>query len=247
MKLSASATTVTMKILSLDSTSRYSSVALTEDGKILGHTFLDSGNTHSETLLPAIIDLLQFNHLHSDDIDLFACSAGPGSFTGVRIGVSILKGLCSGKGKPCVGVSTLEALAENLPFEDAILCPVMDARRNQVYTALFLRENGTLTRLTPDDLITLDVLCEKLKAYNKKIYLCGDGYHLAKSRMDIPTEDTPELLIAQNAVSVAKVAIRTFAANPDKDFSEGKLQPIYLRASQAERERLEKEKNQNNQ
>ena len=243
--MNVSATTVTMKILSLDSTSRYSSVALTEDGTILAHTFLDSGNTHSETLLPAIIDLLQFNHLHSDDIDLFACSAGPGSFTGVRIGVSILKGLCSGKDKPCIGISTLEALAENLPYEDAILCPVMDARRNQVYTALFLRQNGMLTRLTQDDLITLDVLSEKLKEYDKKIYLCGDGYALAKSRLTVQTEDTSPLLVAQNAVSVAKVAARTYQANPDGDYSEGKLQPIYLRASQAERERLEKEQNQN--
>ena len=236
-----------MIILSLDSTSRYSSVALTDNGKILGHTFLDSGNTHSETLLPAIIDLLQFNHMHSDNVDLFACSAGPGSFTGVRIGVSVLKGLASGKGTPCIGVSTLEALAENLPYTDGLLCPVMDARRNQVYTALFCRsDKGLLTRVTPDRLITLSELSAELAQYGKKVYLCGDGYELAKKNLGVQTENTPTLLIAQNAVSVAAVAARTYAENPDENYSEGKLQPIYLRASQAERERLEKESNKEN-
>ena len=160
-----------MIILSLDSTSPYSSVALTKSGRVLGHTFLDSGNTHSETLLPSVISLLDSNHLHSDDVDLFACSAGPGSFTGVRIGVSLLKGLCSGKGKPCVGVSTLEALAENLPYENALLCPVMDARRSQVYNALFVRKNGVLTRLTPDRQISLGELEQELKTYSLPIFL----------------------------------------------------------------------------
>ena len=235
-----------MIILSLDSTSRYSSVALTENGKVLGHTFLDSGNTHSETLLPTVIALLQFNHMHSDDVDLFACAAGPGSFTGVRIGVSVLKGLASGKDTPCVGVSTLEALAENLPYTDAILCPVMDARRNQVYTALFKRTSQGLVRLTPDRLITLSELSKELASYSEKIYLCGDGYEIAKSRLSVQTEHTPTLLIPQNAVSVAAIAERIYEASPNVDYSEGKLQPIYLRASQAERERLEKEANKEN-
>ncbi|MBE6638858.1 MAG: tRNA (adenosine(37)-N6)-threonylcarbamoyltransferase complex dimerization subunit type 1 TsaB [Ruminococcaceae bacterium] len=230
-----------MITLALDSTSRYSSVALTDNDRILGHTFLDSGNTHSETLLPAIIDLLNFNHMHSDDVRLFACSAGPGSFTGVRIGVSILKGLCSGSTRPCVGVSTLEALAENLPYTDSLLCPVMDARRNQVYNALFRRTEEGLIRLTPDRLITLSELSAELSNYNQKIYLCGDGYSLAKKNLSVYTENTPSLLIAQNAVSVALVAKRQWENSPGSDFSEGKLQPIYLRASQAERERLEKE------
>lgn len=233
-----------MIILSIDSTSRYSSVALTNGQTVLGQTFLDSGNTHSETLLPTIISLLAYNHLHSDDVELFACSAGPGSFTGVRIGVSVIKGLCSGKETPCIGVSTLEALAENLPYDDAILCPVMDARRNQVYNALFCRKEGKLMRLCPDRLITLDLLNEELKNYKQKIYLCGDGYQIAKQKLSLPTEDTSPLLIPQNAISVATVAKKIYAACPDGDYSEGKLQPIYLRASQAERERLERENNQ---
>ena len=235
-----------MIILSLDCTSCYSSVALCDGDRVLGHTFLDSGNTHSETLLPTVISLLSYNHLHSDDVDLFACSSGPGSFTGVRIGVSMIKGLCSGKGKPCIGVSTLEALAENLPYEDGILCPVMDARRNQVYNALFKRENGVLVRMCEDRLIPLDELSAELSALQQKIYLCGDGYRLAKSRLTVSSEDVSPLLIAQNAISVASVAKRIYDAAPDEDYSEGKLQPIYLRASQAERERLEKEAEKEN-
>lgn len=230
-----------MKILAIDSTSRYSSVALLEEDKLLGHTFLDSGNTHSETLLPTIIDLLQFNHLHSDDIDLFATSAGPGSFTGVRIGVSILKGLASGKGTPCIGVSTLEALAENLPYTDGILCPVMDARRNQVYNALFRRTESGLERLCEDRLITLKDLDGELAAKGEKIYLCGDGYELAKRVLTTSTETTPALLVPQNAVSIAHLAKVIYLADPNGNWDEGALQPIYLRASQAERERLERE------
>lgn len=235
-----------MIILSLDCTSRYSSVALCDGDKVLGHTFLDSGNTHSETLLPTVISLLSYNHLHSDDVDLFACASGPGSFTGVRIGVSMIKGLCSGKGKPCIGVSTPEALAENLPYEDGILCPVMDARRNQVYNALFKRENGVLIRLCEDRLIPLEELSEELAAQKQKIYLCGDGYQLAKARLTVTCEDVSPLLIAQNAISVASVAKRIYETAPNEDYSEGKLQPIYLRASQAERERLEKEAEKEN-
>lgn len=230
-----------MIILALDSTSRYSSVALLEEGKVLGHTFLDSGNTHSETLLPTVIDLLQFNHLHSDDVDLFATSAGPGSFTGVRIGVSILKGLASAKKTPCIGLSTLEALAENLPYRDGILCPVMDARRNQVYNALFRRTERGLERLTEDRLITLKELDCELAERNERIYLCGDGYELAKKVLTVKTEDTPALLIPQNAVSIARLAKALYDAAPDSDYDEATLQPIYLRASQAERERLERE------
>ncbi len=230
-----------MIILALDSTSRYSSVALLNGERILGHTFLDSGNTHSETLLPTVIDLLNFNHLHSDDVDLFAASAGPGSFTGVRIGVSILKGLASGKGTPCIGVSTLEALAENLPYQDGILCPVMDARRNQVYNALFRRTENGLERLTEDRLITLKELDYELGERNERIYLCGDGYELAKKVLTVKTEDTPALLVPQNAVSIARLAKNIYDVDPDGDYGEEKLQPIYLRASQAERERLERE------
>ena len=230
-----------MKILALDSSATVVTVALCEDGRLLAEYTVNNGNTHSETLLPMVESVLAHFSLSAADIDLFAASTGPGSFTGVRIGVSLLKGLCSGKGKPCVGVSTLEALAENLPYENALLCPVMDARRSQVYNALFVRKNGVLTRLTPDRQISLGELEQELKTYSLPIFLCGDGYALAKDKLSVPTQETAPLLIPQNAVSVAAVATRIYENAPDADYSEGKLQPIYLRASQAERERLERE------
>ena len=233
-------------ILALDSTAVVASVALCRDETPIAAFTVKNGNTHSETLLPMVESVLKTAGYTVNDVDLFACSVGPGSFTGVRIGVSVLKGLASGKDTPCVGVSTLEALAENLPYTDAILCPVMDARRNQVYTALFKRTSQGLVRLTPDRLITLSELSKELASYSEKIYLCGDGYEIAKSRLSVQTEHTPTLLIPQNAVSVAAIAERIYEASPNVDYSEGKLQPIYLRASQAERERLEKEANKEN-
>lgn len=131
-----------MLILAMDSTAVAASVALLTDGAPLAAFHLDNGNTHSETLLPMVESVLRCTGKTVDDIDLFAVSAGPGSFTGVRIGVATVKGLAFGKGKPCVGVSTLEALAENLVPTGGLLCPVMNARRGQVYNALFRVETG---------------------------------------------------------------------------------------------------------
>ena len=230
-----------MKILALDSTAIVASVALCENGVLLGEYTLNNGNTHSQSLLPMVESLLGLFGTGIDEIDLFAASAGPGSFTGVRIGVSILKGLASAKKTPCIGLSTLEALAENLPYRDGILCPVMDARRNQVYNALFRRTERGLERLTEDRLITLKELDCELAERNERIYLCGDGYELAKKVLTVKTEDTPALLIPQNAVSIARLAKALYDAAPDSDYDESTLQPIYLRASQAERERLERE------
>ena len=132
-------------------------------------------------------------------------------------------------------------LAENLPYTDGILCPVMDARRSQVYNALFRRTDKGLIRLCEDRLIPLAELDAELSEMGEKVYLCGDGYALAKDKLSVKTEDTPTLLIPQNAVSIALLAKRTYENAPTEDYREESLQPIYLRASQAERERLEKE------
>jgi len=170
-------------------------------------------------------------------------SAGPGSFTGVRIGVSLLKGLAFGNEKKCVGVSTLEALAYNLFGFEGIICPCMDARRSQVYNALFEGDGKRIVRVTEDRAIPLDELSDELERYfnlGKKIYFCGDGYHLAKDRMAFPTEDTPPFLRNQNACSVAAVAEKQYNAYPEKDYTDKNIKPIYLRVPQAERERLEK-------
>lgn len=229
-----------MKILSLDSTAIVSTVAITENEKLLAQFSINNGNTHSETLLPMIEACLKVLKLSVNDIDLFACSAGPGSFTGVRIGAATIKGIAFDKNKPCAPISSLEALAHNLLYAEGIVCPVMNARRSQLYNALFLCENGKLTRICEDRLISVFDLEEELRKYtDKKIYLCGDGYDIAKgSFTKIETENTPLIHQYQNAYSVALCALE--ASNQDLLTTDIELSPVYLRASQAERERLER-------
>lgn len=236
-----------MKILAFDSTAKVASVAVAEDDRILAAYNVDNGLTQSELLLPMAEAVLKSLCLEFSDIDAFAITAGPGSFTGVRIGVSLVKGLAFGRKAPCVSVSTLEALAENLRGISGIIVPCMDARRAQVYTALFTSDGKNLTRLSPDAAIPLSELFEALKEYaDKEIYLVGDGYEVAyKALSDMGLSalaNTPMLLRNQNAASVAKVAKRKLDLGDT--LSDDKLSPTYLRIPQAERERLEKMKGQ---
>ena len=227
-----------MKILALDSTAIVASVALCEDEKLLGELTLNNGNTHSQTLLPMVEFLLKQFTLTPDDIDLFALSQGPGSFTGVRIGAATVKGLAFGTNRPCVGVSTLEALAYNLCITDGLICPVMNARRKQVYTALFEAKNGKLSRLMPDSAIAISELDEKLSIYDSPVYLCGDGYDITKENFTHPLLPTPERFRHQSAYSVAQIARMQYESGQySSDIS---LAPTYLRLSQAERERAER-------
>ena len=147
-----------MKILAIDTSATVASAALCEDDEPIAVYSQKSGLTHSQTMLPMIRDLMRNAGAAIDDIDMMAVSAGPGSFTGVRIGISTIKGLAFGKNKICVGVSTLEAMAWNIASfcTDALVCPVMDARRGQLYTAIFKPYNGKLIRLTPDSLISAE-------------------------------------------------------------------------------------------
>lgn len=231
-----------MKILALDTTAKSASVAITDGREPLAVFTLEAGLTHSETALPMIKTALDSLHMSAHDIDLFAVTAGPGSFTGVRIGISEIKGLAFATSKPCVGVSTLLSLAYNLRSlrENAILCPVMDARRNQLYNALFHLDGGVLTRLCEDRLVSLTDLTAELAGYEKPIYSAGDGYALLKKAADIA--DTPRLLIPQSGYSTALLALDTYENAADKSvFGDSALLPVYLRASQAERELAEKE------
>lgn len=229
-----------MKILALDSTAIAASVALCEDGQLLGEYTVQNGNTHSETLLPMVESLLAHFDMTAADIDLFALSAGPGSFTGVRIGAATIKGLAFGQNKPCIGVSTLEALAANLIFADGLICPVMNARRKQVYTALFRSQSGSLERLMPDSAISISELDQILAQYNEHVRLCGDGYNITAELLTHPILPTPERLRPQSAYSVAQVAKQMYDSGVRT--TDAQLSPVYLRLSQAERERLEREK-----
>ena len=230
-----------MHILAVDTSAKVSSVSIMNDDKLVAITTLNTGNTHSETLLGSVKSLLNQTSLKVSDIDLFAVTNGPGSFTGIRIGVSLIKGLAFGH-KNCIGVSTLEALAQNLIDRDGIICPVMDARRSQVYNAIFSSDGGVLTRVTEDRLISLEDLDKELLTYNRPIFLVGDGYDIAVSSLKCEQIlPTAEIARYQNAYSVAVCAKRLY----DKGIfcNDYSLLPTYLRAPQAERERLERLRN----
>ena len=230
-----------MKILSLDSSATVATVALCEDQRLLAEYTLNNGNTHSETLLPMVESVLRLYGIPIKDVELFAVSAGPGSFTGVRIGVATLKGLAFGSDTPCVGVSTLEAIAQNLAVHNGLICPVMNARRGQVYTALF-RSNGEVPeRLMPDSAISVAELDEHLSAYGEPVAFCGDGYDVTLPALQRTVAlPVPERLRHQSAYSVAQVAYRQYlAGNATTDTG---LAVTYLRPSQAERTYLENQK-----
>ena len=228
-----------MKILAFDSTAKVASVAVTEGDKALLSYSIDNGLTQSELLLPMAETALRALGLTFSDIGAYAVTVGPGSFTGVRIGVSLVKGLAFSKDVPCIPVSTLEALAESLSGIDGIIVPVMDARRAQVYTAVFNGSFEGVTRLTEDMAIAISDLYERLRAYGKKVYLVGDGYDVAYkalSEMGLDTlAVTPAPLRLQNAASVGRVAARKLTAG--EYTNDGSLSPVYLRMPQAERER----------
>jgi len=230
-----------MICLSFDTSAKVASVAVLEDKKTLASYSVDNGLTQSELILPMAEDIMKKLGLSYSDIELLATSVGPGSFTGVRIGVSLVKGLSFGKGIPCVGVSTLEALAENLRGLPGVIVPVMDARRNQVYTATFSSDGEELKRETVDRAISLDELAEELKSASGSIYLVGDGYEVAKKALGslgVKIINTPVELRNENAASVGRVALGKYERG--EYVSDLEIAPIYLRMPQAERERLER-------
>ena len=233
-----------MITLAFDSTAKAASVAVVKDGRVLADFTVDNGLTQSELLLPMAESVLHALKLSFSDVNLLAATVGPGSFTGVRIGVALVKGIAFGKSTPCVAVSTIEALAENLSPIDAVIVPVMDAKRSQVYTAIFDSDGKEIKRLTEDMAIGIDELAKRLDvvARGRKIYLSGDGYEIAKkmlTELGVKVEETPALLINENAASVAKVAIRSYERG--KYVTDSEFIPTYLRVPQAERERLERE------
>lgn len=246
-----------MKILALESTAKAASVALLEDGKLVGELYLNNGMTHSQTLLPMVRSLLECSGWQTEQLDVCAVAAGPGSFTGLRIGIAAAKGLAFPYGIPCAPVSTLEALAENVSDFDGTVCAVMDARCRQVYTARFRGKEGALQRLTPDEALSLEQLESELKACEKPILLVGDGAQLcyntfrssscgggaSKAEPAGGWADTKGLLIAkesrrfQRAASVGALAWRRISLSlPGSLVDAGSLAPEYLRLPQAERE-----------
>ena len=224
-----------MRILALETSAKSVSCAVTEDGAVLARAFQCTGLTHSRTLLPMVDAMLQNAELAPESIDLYAVAAGPGSFTGLRIGVSALKGLAWAADKPCAGVSTLRAMAQNLAHLDgALLICSMDARRNQVYNALFEAKRGTVERITPDRAIGLGELAAELRDEKREMIVLGDGAFLAHdflTQSGIACALAPAALLYQDALGVA------LAAMDCEPCSAQELSIAYLRVSQAERER----------
>ena len=218
-----------MLTLAIETSGKCASVAVGRQGKILASSWQNSGYTHSQTLMPMIESTLKNCKLKFDEMERLAVACGPGSFTGIRIGISTILGLAFAKELPCVPVSTLEALyAQTAHFEkDYIICPVLDARREQVYNGLF--RNG---RLCPDRALAISRLCDQAKTENAPYLFVGDGAQMCYdyfTQQNTPCGIAPQHILLQNALGVL------IAAEQAKPVAPQELKPIYLRQSQAER------------
>lgn len=223
-----------MYMLSVDSSAVTASACLTEDGNVIKSEFINKGLTHSETLLPMIENVMK--GVSYNELGAIAVNAGPGSFTGVRIGIATVKGLAFPNNTSCISVSTLESIAYNFTDENCVVCAVMDARRMQFYNALFRVENGNVQRLCNDRAISIEDLREELKSYDN-VVIAGDGARLffENAGLDNITLADDEK-VYQNAVGVSLAALNKEKISPNA------LLPVYLRPSQAERElKLKKE------
>lgn len=231
-----------MRILGIECTASPVSCAVFEDGRIKAEYFLNLKTTHSQTLLPMVESVLKLSGIGIGDIDVIAATAGPGSFTGVRIGISAVKGLAFAQNTPCVPISTLEAMAYGLTGCDGIVCACMDARCNQVYNAIFEIKDGVVSRFCLDRALMIEELYAEIeKIYEKNrektIFIVGDGadlfYNSIKDR-DVPVCLAPEHLKWQRASGVCMAALSK-AQNGETVCPE-ELLPVYLRLPQAERE-----------
>ena len=228
-----------MKILALETSAKSVSVAVTENGTLLAQAYQDRGLTHSVTLMPLLDGMLKTAGLTLDDMDIIAVAQGPGSFTGIRIGVSAAKGLAWAKALPCCGVSTLEAMAYGVTDFEGTVVGAMDARRQQVYNALFRTENGRVTRLCADRAVAMELVAEELAAIPEPKLIVGDGAVLLYDflqKVGIGCRLSSPLHRQQSAAGVALAAEHLAAQGLTCSAQE--LQPVYLRLSQAERERL---------
>ena len=228
-----------MKILALESSAKAASCAILSDGELLASAWQATGLTHSRTLLPMVEDMLKNSELSIQEMDAVAVAAGPGSFTGLRIGIAAVKGLAWAAEKPCIPVSTLEAMAWPLAHLEGNIVCAMDARRQQIYNAVFLAEGGELTRLREDRAVSLEEAAADVGEMDGPMTIVGDGAGLCfdfLTARGVECRLAPVHLRQQSAVGVAMAAWRRRGEN----LSAQELTPVYLRLSQAERERLAK-------
>lgn len=229
-----------MKILAVDTTGQTASVAIIAQDTILAEYSIHYNMTHSQTIMPMIDEICNRVHLDLSELDYVACCCGPGSFTGLRIGAATVKGLALGLNIPVVAVPTLDALAYNIFDTDVVICPIMDARRQQVYTAFYEWKEGELCKLTEYSAISIQEVIDKAKGYPQKVVFLGDGVAvheqllLNENHFDI----VPVHCRLQRAASVAVLAKKM--AEQGKVIKGNELELIYLRKPQAEREREQK-------
>lgn len=226
-------------ILAVETSAKSGSAALVDENGIVGEFFINTTLTHSQTLMPMVDNLLKNTGTDINDVSAFAVSKGPGSFTGLRIGIAAIKGMAFALSKPCVAVSTLETVAQSLICENAVICAVMDARRNQFYNAIFSAQYGKINRLTDDRAIMYDKLLKELQEeyYDKHIVLAGDGTNLAFSLMNgngVQLKKAQTQLMYQRASSVGILAIEK--AKKGEFITSSELRAEYLRLPQAQRE-----------
>jgi tRNA threonylcarbamoyladenosine biosynthesis protein TsaB len=227
-----------MKVLAVDTSAQIASVAVVDESGLIGEFTLNHGKTHSQMLIHMIAELLSKLEMSPKDIDLFAVSIGPGSFTGLRIGVTSVKSMAYALDKPVIGVSTLDALAYGIRSKERIICPMMDARNNYVFTALYKWENRKQIKLTEYMWVNVSDLIKQLKEKNSKIIFNGDAANMHKDLLEAELgeacEFAPENLMLQMGSSVAYIALKKAAKGMKESCYD--LVPFYLRKSQAERE-----------
>lgn len=230
-----------MKILSIDTATAAASCAVIEDDKLLGEITYNYKKQHSIILMTIIDTLLKNVNTSIGDIDGFVVSKGPGSFTGLRIGISTVKGLSQGTNKPFVGISTLDALAYNLAYTDGIICPILNALRGNVYSAIYVFNGTKLEKLTENMLISMDELFILLEKYNKPVTFIGDGIPIFKEKIDnslLHVKFAPTHLNFARASALGEIGLQKLLEGDFDDLFTSA--PIYMRKSQAEREYEEK-------
>lgn len=229
-----------MKVLGVDTSSGVATAAICDDEKLICEFVLNNKMTHSQTIMPIIDMCFKHSELRPDDIDLFAVSHGPGSFTGLRIGVTTVKGLAHGVNKPVVGINTLEAMAYNLPFCPHLISPIMDARRGEVYNAIYRFYEGKLVEVKSPRALAVTELCDELLKSGEKVVFLGDGVPVFRETLSQTLGDIA--MFAPEGVCMQKASSVCMAARGKEHIHYSKLSPVYLRKSQAERELEERGK-----
>ncbi len=233
-----------MLTLGIDTCCMAATAALTDGDRLIAQTVINKNKTHSQTMLPQLEEMLRLAEVQAEDIELFAAAVGPGSFTGVRIGVATIKAMAQATKKPCVAVSTLEALAYSSACFDGIVAPILDARRNQVYNALFDCAGGTMSRICEDRALSLDTLIGELKTLDKRVIFMGDGVFVFKNEIEKALGDKAVFAPVTTAMNlggaVAALGEKMFKSGQSVSYSD--LVPAYVRLSQAERDLLERNK-----